>query len=227
MRQGFFSRASRRITRIRENIVRMKVGIPSWWYLVSAARAAVIYLGSKRLFVLVIEVFFAVAALRAYRAPEGKRWAAMRSQWMFAIRDVFIVIFSIGIAVFGYELMWNQTNQSRLRQAEDSRSTPSALFDPIPTSFSLRPTNLFPRVDSRPICVQVRLPQGFPGGGYKLPYKPVAPSPPALYNNGSPQREGIDYKVSGSTIVVNFHPAPTDSLSVWYTTNDRFPRIVP
>jgi hypothetical protein len=227
LRQGFCTRASRRITRIRENIVRMKVGIHSWWYLVSAARAAFIYLGSKRLLVLVIEVFFAVATLRAYRAPEGKRWAAIRSQWMLAIRDTFIVIFSIGVAVFGYELMWNQPNQSRLRQAEDSRSTPSALFDPIPTRFSLGPTNVFPRVDSRPICVQVLLPQGFPGGSYKLPYKPVAPSPPTLYNNGSPQREGIDYKVSGSTIVVKFQPASTDSLSVWYTTSDRFPTIVP
>ena len=103
-----------------------------------------IYLGSKRLFVLVIEVFFAVATLRAYRAPDGKRWAAMRSQWMFAIRDVFIVIFSIGIAVFGYELMWNQPNQSRLRQAEDSPSTPSVLFDPIPTSFFAPPNQSFP-----------------------------------------------------------------------------------
>ena len=205
----------------------MKAGIPSWWYLVPAARATLIYLGSKRLFVLVIEVFCVVAALRAYRAPEGKRWAAIRSQWMFAIRDVLIVIVSIGVVVFGYELMWNQPDQSLLRQAEDSRSNSSALFDPIPTSFSLGPTNVFPRNDRRPICVQVLLPQGFPGGIYKLPYKPVAPSPPTLYSNGSPQREGIDYAVSGSTIVVKFHPASTDSLSVWYTTDDRFPRIAP
>jgi len=205
----------------------MKAGIPSWWYLVSAARAALIYLGSKRLFVLVIEVFCVVAALRAYRAPEGKRWAAIRSQWMFAIRDVLIVIVSIGVVVFGYELMWNQPDQSLLRQAEDSRSNSSALFDPIPTNFSQGPTNVFPRNDRRPICVQVLLPQGFPGGSYKLPYKPVAPSPPTLYNNGSAQREGIDYTVSDSTVVVKFHPASTDSLSVWYTTDDRFPRIVP
>jgi hypothetical protein len=201
----------------------MKAGIPSWWYLVPAVRATLIYLGSKRLFVLLIEVFFAVATLRVYRAPEGKRWAAIRSQWMFAIRDVFIVIFSIGVAVFGYELIWNQPNQSRLRQAEDSRSNPSALFDPM----LLRPTSIFPRTDRRPVCVQVLLPHDFPGGSYKLPYKPVAPSPPVLYNNGSPQREGIDYTVSDSTIVVKLHPASTDSLSVWYTTADRFPNIVP
>ena len=205
----------------------MKAGIPSWWYLFSAAQAALIYLGSKRLFVLVIEVFCVVAALRAYRAPEGKRWAAIRSQWMSAIRDVLIVVFSIGVVVFGYELMWNQPNQSRLRQGEESRSNPSALFDPIPTKFSQGPTNVFPRNDRRPICVEVLLPQGFPGGSYKLPYKPVAPSPPTLYNNGSAQREGIDYTVSDSTVVVKFHPASTDSLSVWYTTDDRFPRIVP
>jgi hypothetical protein len=186
-----------------------------------------IYLGSKRLFVLLIEVFFAVATLRVYGAPEGKRWAAISSQWMFAIRDVFIIIFSIGVVVFGYELMWNQPNQSRLRQAENSHSNPSALFDPIPTNFSLRPTNISPRIDRRPICVQVLLPQDFPGGSYKLPYRPVAPSPPILYNNGSPQREGIDYTVFDSTIVVKFHPASTDSLSVWYTTDDRFPRIAP
>ena len=205
----------------------MKAGIPSWWYLISAARAALIYLGSKRLFVLVIEAVFAVAALRAYRAPEGKRWAAIRSQWILAIRDVFIVIFSIGVAVFGYELMWSQPNQSRLRQAGDFGSNPSALFDPIPASFSSGPTNLFPRIDARPICIQVLLPQGFAGGSYKLPYKPVAPSPPVLYNNGSPQRKGIDYTVSDSTIVVKFHPASTDSLSVWYTTENRYLRIVP
>jgi hypothetical protein len=128
----------------------MKAGIPSWWYLISAARAALIYLGSKRLFVLVIEAVFAVAALRAYRAPEGKRWAAIRSQWILAIRDVFIVIFSIGVAVFGYELMWNQPNQSRLRQAGDFGSNPSALFDPIPASFSSGPTNLFPPLTPAP-----------------------------------------------------------------------------
>jgi hypothetical protein len=89
------------------------------------------------------------------------------------------------------------------------------------------PTNIFSRKSSHPICVQVLLPQGFPGGSYKLPFKSVAPSPPALYINGSPQRRGIDYTVSDSTIVVKFHPASTDSLSVWYTTDDRFPKILP
>jgi hypothetical protein len=184
LRQFSVQEPGRRIIRIRENIVRMKAGIPSWWYLLSAARAALIYLGSKRLFVLAIEVFCVVAALRAYRALEGKRWAAIRSQWMYAIRDVLIVIFSIGVAVFGYELIWKQPNQSGLRPAEDSRSEQSAWFDPIPTSFSLGPTNVSPRHDNSPICVQVLLPRGFPGGSYKLPFKPVAPSPPALYNNG-------------------------------------------
>jgi hypothetical protein len=207
----------------------MNADIHFSWHLVSAAaQATLIYLGSKRLFVLLlIEVFCAVVALRAYRAPQGKRLAAIRRQWMFAIRDVFIVIFSAGVAVFGYELMWNQPNQGRLRQLEYSRLNSSPLFDRTPTGFPLGPTNVFLRNRSRPICVQVLLPQGFPGGSYKLPYKPVAPSPPTLYNNGSAQREGIDYTVSDSTVVVKFHPASTDSLSVWYTTDDRFPRIVP
>jgi hypothetical protein len=207
----------------------MKADIHFWWHLVSAAaRATLIYLGSKRRFVLLlIEVFCAVAALRAYRAPQGKRCAAIRSQWMFEIRDVFIVVFSVGVAVFGYELMWNQPNQSRLRPFEDSRSNSSALFNRIPTSFPPGPTNVFLRNGSPPTCVQVLLPQGFPGGSYKLPFKPVAPSPPTLYNNGSAQRRGIDYTVSDSTIVVKFHPASKDSLSVWYTTDDPFPKVLP
>jgi hypothetical protein len=205
----------------------MKAGIPSWWHLIPAARAALIYLGAERLFVLAIEVFCVVAALRAYRAPEGKRWAAIRRQWMFAVRDVLIVIFSIGAALFGYELLWNQPNQSRLQRAEDWRSNPSALFDPLSTSLSLGAPNVFPRHDRRPICVQVFLPHGFAGGIYRLPYKPVAPSPPALYINGSPQRRGIDYTASDSTIVVKSHPASTDSLSVWYTTDGRYPKMVP
>ena len=93
--------------------------------------------------------------------------------------------------------------------------------------FPLGSTNLFRRNDHRPICVEVRLPQGFSGGSYELPFRPVAPSPPALYDNGSPQRRGIDYTVSDNTIVVNFRPAPKDSLSVWYTTDDPFPRMLP
>jgi len=208
----------------------MKADIHFWWDLASAAaRATLIYLGSERRFVLLlIEVFCAAVALRAYRAPQGKRYAAIRSQWMFAIRDVFIVIFSVGVAVFGYELMWNQPNQSRLRRFEDSRSNPLVLFNRIPTSFPLGPNNVFlPNRSRRPICVQVLLPHGFPGGSYELPFKPVAPSPPALYINGSAQRRGIDYTVSDSTIVVNFHPASGDSLSVWYTTDDLFSRIFP
>jgi hypothetical protein len=208
----------------------MKAGLHFWWDLVSAAiRATLIYLGSERRFVLLlIEVFCAVVALRAYRAPQAKRWAAIRSQWMFAIRDVFIVFFSVGVAVFGYELMWNQPNQSRLQQFEESRSNPLVLFNRIPTSFPLGPNSVFlPNGSRRPICVQVLLPHGFPGGGYKLPFKPVAPSPPTLYINGSAQRRGIDYTVSDSTIVVNFHPASEDSLSVWYTTYDQSLRMLP
>jgi hypothetical protein len=209
-------------------MVRMNAGIHLGWHLASAgARATLIYLGSKRFVLLLIEVFCAVAAWRAYRAPQAKRWAAMRSQWMFAIRDAFIVIFSIGVAVFGYEMMWNQPNQSRLRPFEDSRSNPFAWFDRVSTSFPLGSPAIFLRNDRRPICVEVRLPQGFSGGSYTLPFKPVAPSPPALYNNGSPQRRGIDYTVSDSTIVVNLHPTSKDSLSVWYTTNDPFARMLP
>jgi hypothetical protein len=216
--------------RNRENIVRMKADLHFWWDLVSAAaRATLIYLGSERRFVLLlVEVFCAVVALRAYRAPQAKRWAAIRSQWMFAIRDVFIVFFSVGVAIFGYELMWNQPNQSQRRQFEESGSSPLVLFNRIPTSFPLGPNDVFlPHGSRRPVCVEVRLPHGFPGGRYKLPFKPVAPSPPALYINGTAQRRGIDYTVSDSTIVVNFHPASGDSLSVWYTTYDQSPRMLP
>jgi hypothetical protein len=207
----------------------MKAGIQFWWYWVSAAaRATLTHLGSKKLFaLLLIEVCCAAAAFRAYRAPQGHRWAALRSQWMFEIRDVFIVIFAIVIAVFGWELMWNQPNQSRLQQLEESRSNSSALFDGISINSPLGSTNAFLPNGNRPICVEVPLPQGFPGGSYKLPFKPAAPSPPALYINGSPQRKGVDYTVSDSTIVVNFRPESKDSLSVWYTTNDPFARILP
>ena len=212
----------------RENIVEMQPDIHHWWHLISAAAtAALIDVGPERLGLLLIEVFCAVAAWRAYRASQGKRWAAMRSQWMFAIRDAFIVIFSIGVAVFAYEMMWNQPNQSRLRQFGDPRSNSSMLFDRVSTSFPLGSRTTFLRNDHRPICVEVRLPQGFSGGSYKLPFRPVAPSPPALYNNGSPQREGIDYTVSDNTIVVNLHPTSKDSLSVWYTTNDPVARMLP
>jgi hypothetical protein len=201
-------------------MVRMNAGIHLGWHLASAdARATLIYLGSKRFVLLLIEVFCAVAAWRAYRAPQAKRWAAMRSQWMFAIRDAFIVIFSIGVAVFGYEMIWNQPNQSR--------SNPLAWFDRVSTSFPLGSPSVFLRNDRRPICVEVHLPQDFAGGRYTLPFKPVAPSLPALYNNGSPQRRGIDYTVSDNTVVVNFHPTSKDSLSVWYTTNDPISRMLP
>jgi hypothetical protein len=203
----------------------MKADIPFWWHLVPAARATLIYLGSNRLFVLLlIEAFCAVVTWRAYRAPQGKRLVALRSQWMFAIRDAFVVFFSICVVVFGYELMWNQPKQSRL---EGSRSDPSVLFDPTTPGFPLSPASVFLHNDSRPICVQVRLPQGFPGGSYQLPFKAVPPSPPVLYDNGSVKRKGIDFTVSDSTIVVKFRPASDDSLSVWYTTNDRVPRISP
>jgi hypothetical protein len=212
----------------RENIVRMTAGIhPGWHFAPAAARATLIYLGSKRFVLLLIELFCAVGVLGAYRAPQGKRWATTRSQWVVVLRDAFIVIFSIGIAVFGYEIMWNQPTQSRLRNFEDSRSNPLAWFDRVSTSFALGSTDVFLRNDRRPICIEVHLPQDFSGGSYTLPFKPVPPSPPALYKNGSPQRKGIDYTVSDSTIVVNLRPTAKDSLSVWYTTNDRIPRMLP
>jgi hypothetical protein len=75
----------------------MKADIHFWWHLVSAAAgAAVIDVGPKRLGLLLIEVFCAVAALHAYRAAEGKRWAAIRNQWMAEIRGVFIIVFLVG-----------------------------------------------------------------------------------------------------------------------------------
>src|SRR5580704_11592990 len=137
----------------------MKADIPFWWHLIPAARATLLYLGSNRLFLLLIEAFCAVVAWRAYRAPQGKRFAALRGHWMYAIRDVFVVFFSICVGVFGYELMWNQPRQNRL-QFEDSRSNLSILFDPMTPGFPRSPTSVFPRNDNRPICVQVRLPQG-------------------------------------------------------------------
>jgi hypothetical protein len=183
--------------------------------------------GPKRLGLLLIEVFCAVAASHAYGAPEGKRWAAIRNQWMAEIRDVFIVNFSVGIAALGYELMWNQSNQSRFRQVEDSLSNPSAAFHRMQTVFPLGATNVLVGNGRRPTCVQVLLPHRFQGGSYKLPFKPVAPSPPTLYDNGSVQRRGLDYTVSDSIIVVNFQPTSKDSLSVWYTTDDPVPMILP
>jgi hypothetical protein len=198
----------------------MRADIHFWWHLVSpATKAVLIDLGSKRPFWLfLIGVSFAVVALHAYRAPESKRWTAIRDQWTSEIRDVFIVIFLVGVAVFGYELVWNQPNQVRLRQVGDSFSNPPSLFKRI---------RFFPHDSRGPVCVQVLLPQGFAGGSYKLPFKPVAPSPPTLYDNGSAQRRGIDYTVSDSVVVVNFQPAPKDSLSVLYTTDDPFLRILP
>ena len=83
---------------------------------------------------------------------------------MSEIRAVFIVVFLIGVGVFGYEL-------SRLRQVEDSLSNPSALFSRGATVFPLGTTNVFPSDGRRPICVQVLLPQGFQGGSYELPFK--------------------------------------------------------
>lgn len=203
----------------------MKGGIPFWWQVVPADWATLSYLGSNRLFVfLLIEVFCAVMAWRAYRAPQGKRFAAIRSQWMFAIRDVFVVFCSICFVVLGFELVRNQPRQSQLR-LEDSRSNPFALFSRTPTGLLLSPSSVFFGKDRRPICVQVVLPKDFAGGSYQLPYKPVAPSLPALYENGSAKRKGIDYTVSDSTLVVKFRPTPEDRLSVWYTTDETGPRV--
>lgn len=123
----------------------MKADLHFWWDSVSAAaQATLIYLGSERRFVLLLmEAFCAVVALRAYRAPQAKRWAAIRSQWMFVIRDVFIAFFSIGVVVFGYELMWNQPNQSRPRQFAESGSNPLVLFNRIQQVFRSAQTRFF------------------------------------------------------------------------------------
>ena len=175
---------------------------------------------------LLIEVFCAVAAWHALRAPEGKRWAAIRNQWMAEIRGVFIILFLVGFAVFGYELMWNQPNQSRFRRVADSLSNPSRCSIACKQLLRSAQPMLFLAV-RRPACVQVPLPRGFQGGSYKLPFRPVAPSLPALYDNGSARRRGLDYTVSDGTIVVNFQPTSKDSLSVWYTTDDPVPMILP
>jgi hypothetical protein len=212
----------------RENIVEMQPDIHHWWHLISAAAtAALIDVGPERLGLLLIEVFCAVAAWHALRAPEGKRWAAIRNQWMAEIRGVFIILFLVGFAVFGYELMWNQPNQSRFRRVADSLSNPLAAFNRMQTIAPVGATNAFFSGRRRPACVQVPLPRGFQGGSYKLPFRPVAPSLPALYDNGSARRRGLDYTVSDGTIVVNFQPTSKDSLSVWYTTDDPVPMILP
>ena len=94
----------------RENIVRMTAGIhPGWHFAPAAARATLIYLGSKRFVLLLIELFCAVGVLRAYRAPQGKRWGAMRSQWVVAFRDAFIVIFTIGAKHSGLSISMRST----------------------------------------------------------------------------------------------------------------------
>jgi hypothetical protein len=170
-------------------------------------------LESKRPFWLfLIAAFCGVAALWAYRAPEHKRWAAICNQWESEFRDVFIVTFFVGVIVFAYELMWNQPNIWFRQTFEDS----------LPTLFHSASSMSFSSNGRSLICVQFLLPHGFQGGSYKLPYEPVPPSPPTLYNNGSALRKGIDYIVSDSTIVVNFKPAAKDSLWVMYTTDKTF-----
>jgi hypothetical protein len=192
-----------------------------------AAKATLLAMGSQRLGFLLLEIFCAVVAWHAYRAPQGKRWMAARAQWKSEIGAVFVVFFSVCVAIFGYELMWNQPNPLRLLPVENLVSGPSALFHPTSTVFPLGATGGLPGFGRRPICVEVRLPQDFPGGSYQLPFRPVAPSPPTLYDNGSAQRRGVDYTVSGSAIVVKNRPKSKDSLSVWYTTDDRFAALWP
>jgi hypothetical protein len=206
----------------------MTADLHFWLNLVPrAARATLLDVGSQRLGFLLIEVLCAVVAWHAYRAPQGKRWAAVRAQWTSELGAVFVVFFSVGVAIFGYQLVWNQPNQRRLPQAENLASDPSALFHRTSTAFPLGATGGVPGFGRRPICVQVMLPQDFEGGSYQLPFKPVPPSPPTLYDNGSAQRRGVDYTVSGSTIVVKNRPKSKDSLSVWYTTDDRFAALWP
>jgi hypothetical protein len=207
-------------------MVGMKAGLPFWLLLGwNAAKATLVFLGSKRILVLLlVEAAGLVAAWHAFRAPENNRWEAIRSQWVLEIRDVFIVIFAVGIAVFGYQLVWKQPAQSALLQMDDSPVNSSAIVHRLPTSFRIAQTGNFSGIGNNPICVQVLLPQGFAGGSYQLPFKPVAPSPPTLYDNGSKRRSGLDYTVSDSTVRVKFHPGTKDSLSVWYTTDDPYPR---
>jgi hypothetical protein len=192
----------------------MRVDLHFWWQIVlAAARATWVDLESKRHFwLLLIAAFCGVAALRAYRAPDRKRWAAICNQWASEFRDVFTVTFFVGVIVFAYELMWNQPN-IRFRQTFE---------DSLPTLFHSASSMSLSSNGRSPICVQFLLPQGFQGGSYKLPYEPVPPSPPTLYNNDSALRKGIDYTVSDSTIMVNFKPATKDFLWVMYTTDNSF-----
>ncbi len=64
-------------------------------------------LGWALLFLIPIGVAF----MRAYRAPEHQRWAAVVSHWKSELRDVFIVTFFVGIAIFAYEALWNQPHK--------------------------------------------------------------------------------------------------------------------
>jgi hypothetical protein len=149
----------------------MRVDVHFWWQVVSsAASATLIDLGSKRPFWLfLITVFSAVVAFRAYRAPENKRWAVIRNQWKSEIRDVFIVIFSVGAVVFGYEFLWNQPNQIRLQQVEHSLSNPSTLFNRIPTVFppiSAQPM-FFPLMAAAPSVLRFFCLKGFKVGAMR------------------------------------------------------------
>ncbi len=205
----------------------MRADIHFWWQLVPlAAKATWFDLGSKRPFWLfLLAVSCVVLAWRAYFAPEQKRWAAIRDQWVRELRDVCVIVGMVGLVFFACEFVWSQPNRIRQQQFVDSLSNPSSAFNPVLTMGPLGPMNAF-RSGAGPVCIQVLLPQGFQGGSYKLPFKPVAPSPPTLYNNGAALRKDIDYTVSDSTIVVNFKPASKDSLSVWYTAVEPYPGLV-
>jgi hypothetical protein len=203
----------------------MGPALHSLWSLApAAARATWIDMVSKRpLWLLVLAIVCIAIALRAGRAPSHGRWAAIRAQWAYELRDACLVVLWIGLLVFGCELHWSQQNEAwqRLQQDPDFWKNLSEPSSSVPIA------RLASGGASQTRCVGVSLPQGFSGGSYALPFKPAGPSPPVLYNNGKMQRKGVDYTVSDGTIVVNFKPTSQDSLSVWFTTDDPFSSYLP
>ncbi len=206
-----------------ENMTAMGATLHSLWSLApAAARATWTDMVSRwPLWLLALAIVCIAVAVRAGRAPRHQRWAAIRAQWAYELRDACLVVLWIVLLVFGCELYRSGQNEAwqRLLQNPDFLKNVAERSSRIPIGTSAW--------DSQTRCVGVPLPAGFSGGSYALPFKPAGPSPPVLYNNGQMKRKGIDYTVSDSTIVVNFKPTSQDSLSVWYTTNDPLAVYLP
>lgn len=77
-----------------------------------AAEAAWSDMGTNGLgWLLLFVIPCGVAVRRAWRAPKGQRLDAIRSHWKSELRDVFLITFMAGAAIFAWELVWNQPRQ--------------------------------------------------------------------------------------------------------------------